>query len=188
MNAPYTPSDDEVAADMLALAQLLGAKRYEATDIEMEIWERIVRHPALKPGVFRKFLIHHVTSSTFAPQPNEAMQALGLQLDTDQAFRELVRLVRAKGPYAAPEGVDPALVAAVHTLGGWEKVNSTMPDPSLPENSYLMKQFRDEFESAFKHAQNAVNVRGLVPPPLLAIGQAAATPLLAHTRTERLSA
>lgn len=174
-------------ADLRALATLLGAKRYEVTDLELEIWAGIIRHPGLKPGQFRAFLIHHVTSSTFAPQPNEAMEALGLRLSAEGAFRELVRLVREHGPWVAPEGVDAALVAAVHTLGGWEKVNNLMPDPDLPGNSYAVKQFRDEFDVAFKNAQNAVNVRGLSPPPLAAIGQPAAQPLLSHSRTERLA-
>lgn len=186
-DASKVKTEADVESDMIALADLLGAKRYAVTELELTIWRRIVEHPKVPRGRFKDFLTHHVMTSTFAPQPNEAMEALGLLLSPEAGFRALQRLVSEEGPYRAPDGVDPVLVAAINEMGGWAEVCEKMPDPATA-TTYAVKQFRDDFDSAFRTAANAVNVRGRTPDPLRAIGQTREQPLrLRNTHVERLT-
>lgn len=119
--------------------QIMGIYRYDATALEARLWLQLIED--FGDAAVIAFLIRHVESSVFAPKPSEARTALcPAHNNAMAAFEELARAVSKFGPYVSPKFEDPAIAGAVILMGGWIKVNETMPDPSS----------RFDFEAYFK--------------------------------------
>lgn len=160
-------SDADVQEMYTGLAEVCGSRRYELTEFEARAWLGFLRSVPKAP--FLAFLMHHVMHSNFAPTIAEASKAMGLTDIGDNSWGKLVLLVSSHGPYTVPSEFenDPVLRQTVLNLGGWQKVNETMPDA---QQTYQVKEFRDRFNGAFNSAVAQVRMQGVKPQALNAIG------------------
>lgn len=152
-----------------ALTQVFGMRRYNLTQMEAEIWKRIIAQvPAEK---FLAFLEHHVLHSSYAPTHHDAARFLGLADDPDVLMHRLSKLVEKYGPWQLPPATEmtPLLVRAIQHFGGWSRVNEELPDIS---KTFEMKAFKDRFSVSIRCAQTdlASGQDALEMPELKALG------------------
>lgn len=175
-------NSEEDLQDMAnALSEVCGGRRYQLTEFEGKAWSRLMmRTPKVQ---FLAFLSQHMMSSDFAPTIAAASSALGLTDASDPAWLKLVHLVSSHGPYSVPAefAQDDVLRAAVLALGGWQKVNETMPDAS---QDYAYREYRERFVAAHQLAVSQVRMQGRKPEQLRGIGVFSPTGLLGHEPQE----
>ncbi len=164
-NTPIN-TPEEIAMMCAALSEVCGARRYELTPFEMKLWMAIIENAPCQ--AFMNFLQHHALNSNFAPTVKDANDALGLNPGSEQAWNKLIALVASVGPYNTPKELDDdhLLRATVLGLGGWVKVNETLPDVG---QDFAMKTFRQRFEGAYNTAITQVKIRGEMPAPLMSL-------------------
>ncbi len=153
-----------------SLSSVMGMLKHAVTEFEAELWLNIMRTtPRVKFENFLKTYLLSPQARYGAPKPNDAAQALGFTTDPETAYAVLERAVIQYGPYQQPEFKDPVLVQAVHNMGGWARVNETLPSQ---ENSFEVRAFKERFVAALNSATNQVRIDGQAVEPLLAIGGA----------------
>jgi len=165
------------------LADVMSARRYEATAFEMDCWVAIIER--VPERQFLAFLSHHYQTSPYAPQPSDATKFLDVAASPDAAFLILHQAVRTVGPYVVPNITEPVLVEAIHLFGGWASVNELMPAPS---ESFQMRSFRERFDACFNAAIAHVRINAVpLSGPLHALHHATPSPTLAIERASRES-
>ena len=133
---------------VVVLSHVMAMYSREMSDFEMNLWLRMITD--FGDAAVVNFLARHVEISVFAPKPAEMMKALMPGRDcAEGAMAELVRAVALFGPYSSPRFSDPVLPAAVLLMGGWVKVNETLPDAA---NRYEYDGFQKRFEICYRHA------------------------------------
>lgn len=163
-------SSEDIDLMQSSLSNVMGMLKHAVTEFEAELWLNIMRTtPRVKFENFLKTYLLSLQARYGAPKPNDAAQALGFVTDPETAYAALERAVSQFGPYQQPDLKDPVLVQAVHNMGGWARVNETMPSQ---ENSFEVRAFKERFTAALNSATNQVRIEGLGVEPLLAIGGA----------------
>ena len=121
------------------LAQVMALYKTELTSLERDIWISMIDEFGHSSII--KFLTVHIQTSQFSPKPADCIRALKPGMGTSEAaMDELVKAVIKYGPYRIPRFADVSLGPAIEAMGGWLKVNETLPEPSN----------RMEFEAFFK--------------------------------------
>lgn len=140
----FTPSPAQVV-----LSDVFGLYGKELTDLETTIWNGMIKNFGDEPVI--KFLIRHAETSVFAPKPAEALKMLRPGANNAlAAYEELTRAVGSCGPYASPTFEDSVIAGAVVLMGGWIKVNETMPDPT---NRFDSEAFFKRFEVLYEQSR-----------------------------------
>lgn len=153
-------SNKHDAPQVLALQQVMSAKRYEVTPFEADIWNGII--DSVSEARFMAFLKHHYLTSPFAPQPSDATKFLDTSANSKMALINLQALVKDLGPWREPNTSDPILIGTINLLGGWAKVNEDMPNP----NSLDFKRFSERFDACFNQSVVDVRIENRIPVPL----------------------
>lgn len=187
-------SHEEVAAVMGMAIQACASARHELNELEQTAWLAAIETFGAQPTIH--FLQDWVsTNSRKAPTVGDLRRALDPgYLEEGTALERLYTLVTTVGPYEAPtpETAGPILCRVIENLGGWARLNETMPDRA--SDRFAWNAFADRFATAFGTARTqefqasllAPDARPLLPSPvgLHAHSQAKASQL-AMLRTER---
>ena len=169
-----------------AVAEVIGGYyKQDMSQFEVMMWLRLIHEFGDAPVV--KFLMEHMRRCQFAPKVNEAIQALApTAAGAAVAYQELERLVEANGPYVTPE-LPPALALVVDRLGGWVRVNQTLPDS---RETFAAQAYYRQFEALYNHVVASLE-RGDAgeAPRLLGLHEvsaraAKAVPLMALTHSK----
>jgi len=152
--------------------ELLGAMvniyKYDLSDAEAVLWEHEVFSRYPEEQIMRALKAHMESGrpdAKFMPRYGEIKK----MLEPMGGFAQVVQAVREAGPYAPPDISDPALLAAIHQMGGWATVCAELPDGR--ENPIEFDRYMKRFDVALAFARTTIQVQGISPPPLTAIGQ-----------------
>ena len=176
-------SPEDIRAMEVSLSEIAAIYKHGFTKFETMLWSNIMRiTPRRKFEGFLQVYVLSPDAQYGAPKPHHAAKFLGMVLDVDSAYVQLEEAVRRFGPYQTPAISDPVLIAAVHNMGGWARVNELMPDS---KSAFDVKEFKARFQGALNQAVNQVRIDGATPDPLLAL-QKAAPPILEESAPRRL--
>lgn len=165
MSFPQTPAE--------LLAEMASLYKYNMSDFEAMLWAAQV-FECYPPEAVMRALIAHMESGTNDANFMPKYGAIKARLEPVRGFKEIESAVRITGPYAVPDIKDPVVLAAINELGGWARVCSEMPDPTVRPIDF--DRYVKRVEAALQAARNQTHVQAINPPPLKAIGGAAPTP------------
>ena len=152
----------EFLKTMVALAEILGPK--ELSETMLTLYWRVLKD--LPTSQFKMAVEIVAKTAKFFPKPSEILAAVTPDMASISvmALERVLRTVDSKGTYASVAFDDPAIHAAIESMGGWTEFGRRELD------EWFRKDFAKYYEIHYKRA--AVGDLEGIPPVLIGIADA----------------
>lgn len=131
---------EEFVQLMLTVAEVTKER---LSEVSLEVYEMVL-FPKYSLGDVRRVLMEMLDEAKFVPKPAEIAERIGgsKSNQANEAWRKVEQAIGEIGQYRSVVFDDPAIHAAIHSMGGWISICQRM-------NEFTAREFAAEFKSRY---------------------------------------